>query len=116
METTTFEANGVIGTSLRRGHWSHVIVSAVALRIDPQVHAELAPLLEAVGQTEPPPVGDVPTRRVGGHRMFEYRVAPEHPDPTPAEDCYSPLLWLAGNASSLGVDPARTPLRPGLRT
>lgn len=26
----------------------------------------------------------------------EYRLAPEHPFPTPLEDCYSGLVWLAG--------------------
>ncbi|MGX9791948.1 alpha/beta hydrolase [Mycobacterium sp. MMS18-G62] len=160
----------------------------MTLGIDPQVLAELAPLLEAIGEAEPPPVGDVEGRRVNGHRMFDYvasqrapaagvevdlhtiaasdgaelqarwyhtdaaqpgsavlylhgggmifglehigrvydlavrdyvamsgvpmlmvdyRVAPEHPHPTPVEDCYSALLWLAGNSPSLGVDPAR---------
>src|SRR6476659_1246290 len=44
----------------------------MALGIDAQVLAELAPLLEALGETEAPPIGDVETRRVGGHRMFDY--------------------------------------------
>jgi acetyl esterase/lipase len=158
------------------------------LGIDAQVLAELGPLLEAVGEAEAPPIGDVETRRVNGHRMFDYvattwqpvagvevdrhtlttgdgatldrawyhtsggqpgsavlylhgggmifglehlgrvydlvvrdyvttsdvpmlmvdyRIAPEHPHPTPVEDCYAALRWLADNAATLGVDPAR---------
>jgi len=37
----------------------------------------------------------------------EYRLAPEYPHPTPVEDCYQGLAWLAGHAGELGVDPAR---------
>ncbi len=161
----------------------------MALGIDEQVLAEMAPLFAALGDAEPPPVGDVDARRVSGHRMFDlvgsrrspaagvdteqhfmtaadgatldltwyhpsggggpgsaalylhgggmifslehigvlydvavreyvatsgvpmlvvdYRVAPEHPDPTPVEDCYGALVWLAEHAPDLGVDPAR---------
>ena len=160
----------------------------MALGIDAQVLEGLGPLLEAVGQSEPAPIGDVETRRVNGHRMFDYvattwqpvpsikvdkhllttadgatvnlgwyhapgahpgsavlylhgggmifglehlghlydlairdyvatsgvpmlmvdyRIAPEHPHPTPVEDCYAALRWLADNAARLGVDPAR---------
>ncbi len=37
----------------------------------------------------------------------QYRLAPEHPAPTPVEDAYAGLVWLAANAPSLGVDPER---------
>jgi acetyl esterase/lipase len=160
----------------------------VALGIDAQVMAELGPLVEAIGDTPAPAVGDVETRRINGHRMFDYvastwepvagveldrhtlttadgatldlgwyhpqgqqpgsavlylhgggmifglehvgrvydlavreyvansgvpmlvvdyRIAPEHPHPTPVEDCYAALRWLAEGAAALGVDPAR---------
>jgi acetyl esterase/lipase len=37
----------------------------------------------------------------------EYRLAPEHPHPTPVEDCFAALSWLAGTAPDLSVDPQR---------
>lgn len=39
--------------------------------------------------------------------VIDYRVAPEHPDPTPVEDCYAALCWLARHAVELGIDPNR---------
>jgi acetyl esterase/lipase len=48
------------------------------------------------------------TKRTGVPMMLvDYRVAPEHPHPTPVEDCYTALCWLANNATGLGVDPKR---------
>lgn len=37
----------------------------------------------------------------------EYRLAPEHPDPTPVEDCYTGLVWTAAHSNELGIDPKR---------
>jgi acetyl esterase/lipase len=34
-----------------------------------------------------------------------YRLAPEHPFPTAVNDAWDVLLWLTGNATSIGADP-----------
>ncbi|KAL4726645.1 hypothetical protein ACLX1H_005533 [Fusarium chlamydosporum] len=37
----------------------------------------------------------------------DYRKAPEHPFPTPFNDCYDGLIWCKNNPVKLGVDPER---------
>ncbi|WP_324012471.1 alpha/beta hydrolase [Microbacterium sp. JZ70] len=43
----------------------------------------------------------------------EYRLAPEHPDPIPVEDCYTALCWFSAHAEDLGFDPERLLLAGG---
>lgn len=43
----------------------------------------------------------------------EYRLAPEHPDPTPVEDCYAALVWIGEHAAELGIDPDRLIIEGG---
>jgi acetyl esterase/lipase len=33
-----------------------------------------------------------------------YRLAPQHPDPTPANDCWAALQWTVAHADELGID------------
>ncbi|KAL2862194.1 Alpha/Beta hydrolase protein [Aspergillus lucknowensis] len=37
----------------------------------------------------------------------DYRLAPEHPFPTPLDDCYTALIWLHEHARELNVDATR---------
>jgi acetyl esterase/lipase len=58
------------------------------------------------------PIFDGPVSRYVAHTgvpmlSVEYRLAPEHPHPTPVEDAYAGLVWLAAHARDLGVDPER---------
>lgn len=42
-----------------------------------------------------------------GAVSVEYRLAPEHPDPAPVEDCYAGLLWTARHGSEYGLNSDR---------
>lgn len=37
----------------------------------------------------------------------DYRLAPEHPHPAPADDCYAALVGVVARAHEFGIDPAK---------
>ncbi len=39
--------------------------------------------------------------------LIDFRLAPEYKFPTPVNDCYSALSWVATHANRLGIDPRR---------
>ena len=76
--------------------------------------AELAPCIYFIhggGMVLGDRFGGPPVDLVAGFGVtvvsVEYRLAPEHPDPAPVEDCYAGLVWVAQNAADLGIDPNR---------
>src|SRR5258705_3480028 len=90
---------------------AHVTVGAMALGIDAQVLQALGPLLEAVGETDSPPIGDVETRRANGHRMFDYIASTCEPVAgvqldrhtlTPADGATLDLNWYHTPAAQAG--------------
>ncbi|MCV7176556.1 alpha/beta hydrolase [Mycolicibacterium sphagni] len=88
--TWYFPTSGLPGSAVLYLHGGGMIYSL----------AETAPTYDAVVRTYVATTG-VPML------MVDYRVAPEFPDPTPVQDCYAALCWLAENAATLGVDPTR---------
>lgn len=64
-------------------------------------HDGVAPYLEHLG------------RHGGAVVSVEYRLAPEHPAPTPVEDCYSALVAVCARAEEFGIDPDRVVLDGG---
>ena len=39
--------------------------------------------------------------------QVQYQKAPEHPFPTPFDDCYTTLEWVVKNAATLKIDPTK---------
>lgn len=52
-------------------------------------------------------------RHGGAVVSVDYRLAPEHPAPTPVEDCYSALTWTIDRAHAFGVNPDQVILDGG---
>lgn len=72
----------------------------MALGIDEQVLAEMAPLLAALGEMDAPPVGDVAARRINGHRMFDFVAASRSPEAGVDTDRYA---VTAADGTTLGM-------------
>jgi acetyl esterase/lipase len=99
----------------------------MSLQVDPQVLAELAPLMAAAAEREPPPVGDVASRRTSSALMFEQLTSGRsEPDgvevqnftlgtddgaalalswyqPAGTDRCRSAVLYLHGGGMILGM-------------
>lgn len=58
-------------------------------------------------ETHEPQVRSMVNRTGMVYVSVEYRLAPEHPFPAAAEDCYEATCWVAANAAELGADPTR---------
>ncbi|MEV5069597.1 alpha/beta hydrolase [Microbacterium sp. LMI12-1-1.1] len=64
-------------------------------------------MIIGTGETEIPFYLDYVAEGLAVFVGVEYRLAPEHPDPAPIEDCYAGLVWSAQNADRLNIDPER---------
>jgi acetyl esterase len=43
----------------------------------------------------------------------DYRLAPEHPHPTPLDDCHAALSWIVEHGDAIGGDPSRIAIGGG---
>ena len=67
--------------------------------------------MEALGETETPPIGDVESRRVNGHRMFDYVATTWDPPPVWRSTRHS--LTTADGATWTSPGITRRGRRPG---
>jgi acetyl esterase/lipase len=101
VDTVDYDVPAADGTQLR-ARWYHAASSGAAVLY---LHGG-GMILGSVA------IFDGPVSRYVAHTgvpmlSIAYRLAPEHPHPTPVEDAYAGLVWLAAHADELGVDPNR---------